>query len=130
MRSRASLVLLIAVATRVLAQAADAPDIAQQYGPTANRLIEAALKDDAGYANLTYLCDRIGNRLSGSATLPLAIAWAAEQMKKAGLENVVTPPVSVPHWVRGTESGANVLIANGSPKCCSNSPPEEHAHLV
>ena len=106
MRSRASLVLLIAVATRVLMQAADAPDIAQQYGPAANKLIEAALKDDDGYANLTYLCDRIGNRLSGSATLPLAIAWAAEQMKKAGLENVATPPVSVPHWVRGTESAA------------------------
>ncbi len=106
MRSRVSPALLIGVAACLVAHAADSPDIAQQYGPTANKLIEAALNDKDGYANLTYLCDRIGNRLSGSVTLPVAIAWSAEQMKKAGFEHVVTPPVSVPHWVRGTESGA------------------------
>src|SRR5712692_10582382 len=35
-----------------------------------------------------------------------ATAWAAAQMKKDGLENVVTPRVKVPHWVRGNESAA------------------------
>ncbi len=80
--------------------------IAQKYGGTANQIIDAALQDEAGYAKLVYLCDRIGNRLSGSENLPKAITWAAEQMKKDGLQNVVTPPVKVPHWVRGNESGA------------------------
>ena len=55
---------------------------------------------------LAYLCDRIGNRLSGSAALEKAVAWAAAQMKADGLSNVVTPRVKVPHWVRGAESAS------------------------
>ena len=90
----------------ILGLSADTNDINRQYGPAANRIIDAALKDNEGYARLTYLCDRIGNRLSGSESLNKAIAWAAEEMKKAGFVNVVTPPVMVPHWVRGKESGA------------------------
>ena len=83
-----------------------AEDIKAQYGETADRLVDAAMKDDAGYARLEYLCDRIGNRLSGSPSLLKAIAWGAEEMKKSGFENVSTPPVKVPHWVRGNESGS------------------------
>ncbi len=89
----------------LFAEARDA-DIGKHYRSVANRLIEAALEDEAGYEKLTYLCDRIGNRLSGSENLPKAIAWAAEQMKKDGLVNVTTPPVKVPRWVRGKELGA------------------------
>jgi Zn-dependent M28 family amino/carboxypeptidase len=85
---------------------AETSGITQKYQETANQIIDAAMRDEAGYAKLAYLCDRIGNRLSGSENLPKAIAWAAEQMKKDGLQNVVTPPVKVPHWVRGSESGA------------------------
>ncbi len=69
------------------------------------KIIDTALHDDAGYARLAYLCDRIGNRLSGSKSMPSAVSWSAEEMKKAGLTNVVTPPVMVPHWVRGKETG-------------------------
>jgi hypothetical protein len=80
------------------------PAISQQYGATSEKLIAAALSDTEGMQRLEYLCDRIGNRLSGSPSLGRAIEWAAEEMRKAGLENVQTPPVSVPHWVRGRES--------------------------
>ena len=68
------------------------------------KLIDAALADTEGYQRLTYLCYRIGNRLSGSASLEKAIAWSAEQMKSAGLTNVRVIPTKVPHWVRGAES--------------------------
>jgi hypothetical protein len=68
------------------------------------RDIDAALRDTDGLARLQYLCDRIGNRLSGSASLERAIEWTATEMKKAGLENVRTPPVMVPKWARGQES--------------------------
>jgi len=95
-----------------------AADLSNQYREPANRLIDAALADTAGYARLAYLCDRIGNRLSGSPALLKAITWSAAEMKNAGLENVVTPPVKVPHWVRGAES-ASLL-----------SPVEKHLHML
>jgi hypothetical protein len=82
--------------------------IADKYKDPAQKLIEAALSDQEGMQRLQYLCDRIGNRLSGSASLERAIQWAAAEMKKAGLENVQTPPVMVPKWVRGTESATMI----------------------
>ena len=83
-----------------------AQGLGDTYRVPAGKLIDAALADNDGYAKLAYLCDRIGNRLSGSESLDKAIAWAADQMKKDGLENVVTPKVKVPHWVRGNESAS------------------------
>jgi hypothetical protein len=81
-----------------------AQTLTEQYKATADRLIDAALADTEGYRRLTYLCDRIGNRLAGSAGLEKAVAWSAEQMKAAGLSNVRVLPVKVPNWVRGSES--------------------------
>jgi hypothetical protein len=69
--------------------------LADQYRDSSGRLIDAALADQAGMEKLSYLCDRIGNRLSGSAALERAITWAAAQMKADGLTNVVTPRVKV-----------------------------------
>jgi hypothetical protein len=82
--------------------------IADKYKDPAQKLIEAALTDEEGMQRLQYLCDRIGNRVSGSASLERAIQWAAAEMKKAGLENVRTPSVMVPKWVRGTESATMI----------------------
>jgi hypothetical protein len=84
-------------------------DLTEQYRATADKLIDAALADTEGYNRLTYLCYRIGNRLSGSPGLEKAVAWSVEQMKAAGLSNVRTIPTKVPHWVRGTESARLVV---------------------
>ncbi len=83
-----------------------ADPISVRYRETADKIIAAAMADNEGYAKLTYLCDRIGNRLAGSESLHHAIAWSAVQMKKDGLENVLTPEVMVPRWVRGRESAS------------------------
>ena len=88
---------------------AEAGSIAEQYQSTAQKLIAASLADPNSTARLEYLCDRIGNRLSGSASLERAVEWSAQEMRSAGLENVQTPLVIVPHWVRGAESA--VMIA-------------------
>jgi len=79
-----------------LAAAANAESLAERYQAVAQKLITAALADSHSTDRLEYLCDRIGNRLSGSASLERAIEWSAEEMRKAGLENVQTPPVTVP----------------------------------
>lgn len=94
--------------------AAFAADLTEQYRATADKLIDAALADTEGYNRLTYLCDRIGHRLSGSPGLEKAIAWSVETMKAAGLSNVRVIPAKVPHWVRGAES-ARMLTPFGRP---------------
>src|SRR5579871_1953317 len=86
--------------------------LTDQYRLAADRLIDAALADTDGYAKLAYLCDRIGNRLSGSESLDRAIQWSEEQMKRDGLSNVRTIPVKVPHWVRGAESARLIAPEN------------------
>jgi len=74
------------------------------YRDTAARLIKAATADDFAWQRLAEFTDTYGNRLSGSENLTRAIAWAAEAMKKDGLENVHTEKVMVPKWTRGRES--------------------------
>jgi len=91
-----------------IALLAAAPPLSESYKEVSARIIAAALADQDGYAKLSYLCDRIGNRISGSDSLNAAIAWAAAQMKRDGLENVATPAVKVPHWVRGNEDAEMV----------------------
>lgn len=79
------------------------PPLNEAYREPARKLIAAALADREAYEKLSFLCDRIGNRLSGSESLNRAIEWSAAQMKRDGLVNVLTPSVMVPHWVRGHE---------------------------
>ena len=65
--------------------------ITHKYKETADKLIAAALADRDGYNKLAYLCDRIGNRLSGSPALEQAIVWAAAQMKRTALKTSSRP---------------------------------------
>jgi hypothetical protein len=82
--------------------------LAAKYKVDADRILTAAMTDNDGYADLTYLCDHVGKRLSGTPQLNTAVAWGADLMKKAGFENVQVQPVMVPRWVRGSESAALV----------------------
>jgi hypothetical protein len=104
---RRILTIGLAASALVLAQ-----NLAETYRATANRLIDTALSDNDGYAKLAYLCDRIGNRLSGSESLERAVKWAEGTMKADGLSNVRLIPVKVPHWVRGSESARLVAPEN------------------
>jgi carboxypeptidase Q len=74
------------------------------YRGAASRLIHASTGDSFAWRRLAELTDTYGHRLSGSENLERAIVWAAESMKRDGLENVRTEPVMVPRWVRGRES--------------------------
>ena len=100
---------VVCVAAILAALSADAgaqagPGWINAYRDTAARLIKAATADDFAWQRLAEFTDTYGNRLSGSENLTRAIAWAAEAMKKDGLENVHTEKVMVPKWTRGRES--------------------------
>jgi carboxypeptidase Q len=84
------------------ARAAD--DLAARYRETADRVLAKAQTDAGAWQKLEHLTTRIGHRLSGSAGLEKAIAWAEAEMRAEGLEGVRLQPVRVPHWVRGRES--------------------------
>jgi carboxypeptidase Q len=57
-------------------------------------------------ANLTYLADRIGPRLTGSGKLYQASHWTEEQFKGAGLSNAHLEPWTIEKaWNRGTATG-------------------------
>ena len=88
--------------------------LAAKYKADADRIMKAAESDEDGYAALTYLCDHVGKRLSGTPQLNTAIEWGAELMRKAGLQNVTVQPVMVPRWVRGSESGAMMTSEPGA----------------
>src|SRR4030095_789029 len=97
-------VLSAAAVIAIMASAIDAqstPGWINAYRDTAARFIEAATADDIPWQRLAELTDTYGNRLSGSENLSRAIAWAAETMKKDGLENVRSEKVMVPRCKRG-----------------------------
>ena len=81
--------------------------IAKRYGEVAARILEAARTESRAYDKLAHLCDRIGNRLSGSAALDRAVRWAADTLQADGLEARLEA-VTVPAWVRGAESATLV----------------------
>ena len=67
----------------------------------ARAIRERALGDDTGYELLRSLTSRVGPRSAGSPGDPRAVAWALEQLKELGFQNVHSEPVTVPHWIRG-----------------------------
>jgi hypothetical protein len=96
---------------------------AAEYADTARRIREASLASDGAFQKLSVLTDQIGPRLSGSAALEHAVAWAKDTFTADHHERVTLEPVRVPHWVRGAQSALlvapfsrplNVLALGGS----------------
>jgi carboxypeptidase Q len=69
-----------------------------------SRLVTASMGSTQGWDRLAELCDTFGGRLTGSRNLELAIEWAADTMRRDGLERVRLQETKAPHWVRGAES--------------------------
>ncbi|MEW5983350.1 MAG: M20/M25/M40 family metallo-hydrolase [Acidobacteriota bacterium] len=99
--------MLPLVLAGILSLAAAEPqraDWLDAHRETAARLIGEALATTRAWERLAYLTDTFGHRLAGSAALQATIAWAVEEMRRDGLENVRAERVMVPHWERGRES--------------------------
>lgn len=76
------------------------------YADVAKLIIDLAVNGAArnrSYKRLADFTDTIGNRVSGSKNLDMAIKYMYKAMTQDGLD-VHLEPVKVPHWVRGKES--------------------------
>jgi carboxypeptidase Q len=67
-------------------------------------LIDASVGTTDAWDRLAELCDTFGGRLTGSRNLELACEWAADRMRRDGLDNVRLEKTAAPRWVRGAES--------------------------
>ncbi len=70
----------------------------------------AALASDYAYRQTGYLSNNIGARLTGSKQAERAVEYVADEMRKLGLD-VRLQKLTVPHWVRGAETGELVEFA-------------------
>ncbi|MFZ1699382.1 MAG: M28 family peptidase [Pyrinomonadaceae bacterium] len=68
------------------------------------QLQKTAISSDYAYHQVRFLTNNIGPRLTGSPQAQRAVEYVAEEMRKAGLE-VRLQKLTVPHWVRGIETG-------------------------
>jgi carboxypeptidase Q len=71
---------------------------------TMAKLRDAALQDPYALNELRHLTDNIGPRLSGSPQAQKAVDYVAAEMRALGAD-VQLEKTSVPHWVRGAETG-------------------------
>lgn len=67
----------------------------------AEALLKRAQNDSTAYQLAESLTTEVGPRFSGSPGDRAAVAWAQEQMRRLGFENIHTQEVDVPQWVRG-----------------------------
>ena len=59
---------------------------AQTTDHTVHKIIDHALYNSRAYEHLSYLCDNIGPRLSGSKGAELAVKWTTQQLRSWGIE--------------------------------------------
>lgn len=92
----AALLLAVAAGASLWGQAPEpATDLDQ-------KILAEAKRGSEVLANLTYLSDEIGPRVTGSAALKRANEWTADKMKAYGLSNVRLEAWSMPEgWERG-----------------------------
>ncbi len=73
------------------------------------KIYNEVLTNSKCYANLDYLSNKIGGRLSGSPQTQKAVDWAFKAMKEAGADTVFLQECMVPHWVRGEKEVGQVF---------------------
>jgi len=101
-------VLLLAILPALVAAPPAVPAPAAQVAPVLDpveldkKILAEAKNGSEIMANLTYLSDMIGPRLTGSAALKKANEWTAEKMRSYGLSNVHLEGWTIPvGWERG-----------------------------
>ena len=78
------------------------------------QLQDSALKSDYAWNQLAHLTNSIGPRPAGSIQATFAARYVADELRKLGMD-VRLEKVTVPHWVRGEETGALVAYPGMAP---------------
>lgn len=71
-------------------------------------IYKSGLTDSKCYSWLDYLSNKIGARLSGSASAEKAVQYTKSQLETLGLDSVYLQEVMVPKWVRGEKAAAYI----------------------
>lgn len=95
------LVLVAALPLLALSVPAAAP--AQKLAAEAERLRDAALKDELAWDITEGLTTEVGPRLAGTEAEARARDWAVRRLKALGFSNVRVETFDMPVWVRGEE---------------------------
>ena len=99
----AALILIGVRAGFASALPAPAPDTAYPYASDDGRILAEIQNNSEAMANLEYLSDSIGARLSGTAGLKRANEWTKQKFIEYGLTNVHLEAWTVARpWTRGT----------------------------
>ena len=101
--------LMVFMSSMLIAQSS----VVQRYDADAQRIVKEALGSNTSMNNLTDLCTKVGNRISGSPQAAKAVEWAKQKMEEYGFDNVHTESVMVPHWVRGPVEEGYLLLPSG-----------------
>jgi carboxypeptidase Q len=102
-------VAALALAT-FLFRGASAQTPAAKYAEAAESIRVAGLRSESAYKLLKRLTSEAGPRLTGSPQAAAAVELARTMMEEMGFETWLEP-VTVQHWVRGTESAAVIRPA-------------------
>lgn len=101
-----ALVLIISLISNLIAQ--EATPVSALYSERTlaelRAIQDAALKSEYALKQTSFLTNNIGPRLTGSPQAQRAVEYVADEMRKLGLE-VRLQKLTVPHWVRGAETG-------------------------
>ncbi len=95
--------LILAAAAASLLSNAAIQTPAQTGSSQAERLREAALKDDTAFDIMEGLTTEIGPRLAGTESEARARDWAIRKLRSLGFSNVHIETYDMPVWVRGEE---------------------------
>ncbi|HWM90886.1 MAG TPA: M20/M25/M40 family metallo-hydrolase [Thermoanaerobaculia bacterium] len=100
LRSAFVLLPLLGCSARAVPQSLSSETIA-----TATALRDGAMKGTRAYELVRSLTVETGPRLAGSPGDKAGVEWGVRTLKELGFQNVRAEKVTVPHWVRGAESG-------------------------
>ena len=76
------------------------------------KIADEILRNGKAYEQLYELTKQVGGRLAGSPQSVKAVEWGKRTLEKNGADNVFLQECMVPHWVRGGQDKAEIIIIN------------------